>query len=655
MWFINGDGSISHAIPAYRIAFIPLLSAFVTYFLSTFFVFLYRTLVLHDQALLERSLFLISCHMVCVLVFTCNAMIHGIAANYPCFLDVWLTMFFYNTWAFAYLLYMIRYYVIARTHKSISEQIRINPVTPDNMVEYLSYMRQTAHQMFWDVTPRRGGSSNERQSKANRASTLSSIASHSVATSSDAYTNPRIPPQPGDSSSQRTLETTRSSSRRALWAKRVLSNRFYAVAMGLYSLFLVGVLALMTSLYSHLSLKHVHYNCFGGVVFVPLLAFSGIFNLIICPMYTFLIWNYEDAYGIQKTMTFSFVTGIFAWIATLVWRLNPRWANHQISPVVVYMIQFILAHTGFVTIPVIHSIRFRKMQQQGRNDTEIMHASSFLGGASESRFADSHASKQSFLIALKNSHEHHKLEKFAEQCLCAELISFLDVYLAFKLCVYCSIVSGETNQDNCNHHCAGVDNSRSVVVPSIVITEADSTAAIPGQLEANYQAPLQQAEPLNSLSRQTSQQSKRMSRLRKHFSHALLSIRRSSSNSSQTTSITTDVTADEESITYKRAAEDLTSLDTGIVETIEHAFPQYGIAYSTPVPEELREKLVAIVKTFILPGAPWEINVSSRIIEASQEFANGGTMPCGALDDAKNEVIDLLYSNVYIRYQQLRH
>ncbi|KAJ1864914.1 hypothetical protein LPJ78_003035 [Coemansia sp. RSA 989] len=476
-----------------------------------------------------------------------------------------------------------------------------------------------------------------------------------VATSSDAYTNPRIPPQPGDSSSQRTLETTRSSSRRALWAKRVLSNRFYAVAMGLYSLFLVGVLALMTSLYSHLSLKHVHYNCFGGVVFVPLLAFSGIFNLIICPMYTFLIWNYEDAYGIQKTMTFSFVTGIFAWIATLVWRLNPRWANHQISPVVVYMIQFILAHTGFVTIPVIHSIRFRKMQQQGRNDTEIMHASSFLGGASESRFADSHASKQSFLIALKNSHEHHKLEKFAEQCLCAELISFLDVYLAFKLCVYCSIVSGETNQDNCNHHCAGVDNSRSVVVPSIVITEADSTAAIPGQLEANYQAPLQQAEPLNSLSRQTSQQSKRMSRLRKHFSHALLSIRRSSSNSSQTTSITTDVTADEESITYKRAAEDLTSLDTGIVETIEHAFPQYGIAYSTPVPEELREKLVAIVKTFILPGAPWEINVSSRIIEASQEFANGGTMPCGALDDAKNEVIDLLYSNVYIRYQQLRH
>ncbi|KAJ2448407.1 hypothetical protein EV183_005456 [Coemansia sp. RSA 2336] len=144
-----------------------------------------------------------------------------------------------------------------------------------------------------------------------------------------------------------------------------------------------------------------------------------------------------------------------------------------------------------------------------------------------------------------------------------------------------------------------------------------------------------------------------MTRLRKHFSQALLSIHRSSSNYSQHTSTDTTATTDEESIAYRRAAEDLTSLDTGIIETIAHAFPQYGITYSTPVPEELREKLVAIVKTFILPRAPWEINLSSRIVETSKEFVNGGPMPCGTLDDAKNEVIDLLYSNVYIRYQQL--
>ncbi|KAJ2721433.1 hypothetical protein H4S00_002975, partial [Coemansia sp. D1744] len=95
---------------------------------------------------------------------------------------------------------------------------------------------------------------------------------------------------------------------------------------------------------------------------------------------------------------------------------------------------------------------------------------------------------------------------------------------------------------------------------------------------------------------------------------------------------------------------DLTSIDTGIVETIEHEFPQYGASYATPVPEDLRDKLVAIVKTFILPDSPLEINLSSQIVAQSQAFVAGEPMACGVLDEIKNEVIDMLYSNVYIRY-----
>ncbi|KAJ2370667.1 hypothetical protein H4S01_000155 [Coemansia sp. RSA 2610] len=126
----------------------------------------------------------------------------------------------------------------------------------------------------------------------------------------------------------------------------------------------------------------------------------------------------------------------------------------------------------------------------------------------------------------------------------------------------------------------------------------------------------------------------------------------SSSRSSRQHESLANGASTETSSIYVHVAADLVSLDVGIVETIGHAFPQYGASYSTPVPDSLRDKVNAVVNTFILPGSPWEINLSSRLVEQSQEFVGGSPMPCGLLDEIKNEVVDLLYSNVYIRYRQ---
>ncbi|KAJ2162932.1 hypothetical protein GGF46_000315 [Coemansia sp. RSA 552] len=96
------------------------------------------------------------------------------------------------------------------------------------------------------------------------------------------------------------------------------------------------------------------------------------------------------------------------------------------------------------------------------------------------------------------------------------------------------------------------------------------------------------------------------------------------------------------------------NLDTGIVEIIGHAFPGYGSGYTTPVPEAVRARLEAVARTFILPRAPWEINASGGIVASMQRFVGGERIACGVLDEAKNEVVDLLYANVYIRYCQTR-
>ncbi|KAJ2329113.1 hypothetical protein IWW51_000797 [Coemansia sp. RSA 2702] len=444
--------------------------------------------------------------------------------------------------------------------------------------------------------------------------------------------------------------------RRSIWARRIISTPCNFAAVSLFALVLIGALILMTALYPRLSLKHVHYNCFKGFEFLPAIIASGIFNIIIGPAYTILIWRFKDAYGIQRSMTTTFAIGIIAWAFTLAWRLNDRWTNHHISATLVYESQLLFAHTRFIVIPTIKSIRFHRLQKRAHHDTQRIHEDSFLGDVGSDRLAAAQTSKQSFMVALQNAHEHQKIERFAETCLCAELMSFLDVYLALKSCIYHEVLSSATAADFGNPPRRRPTPTRSAVVPSVVITEPEQIAPIPNShlpaITANeVLTPTYSSRTSQAASQNPSQN--RISRLLERVNMALPIFNQvSSSRSSRQHESLANGASTETSSIYVHVAADLVSLDVGIVETIGHAFPQYGASYSTPVPDSLRDKVNAVVNTFILPGSPWEINLSSRLVEQSQEFVGGSPMPCGLLDEIKNEVVDLLYSNVYIRYRQ---
>ncbi|KAJ2124546.1 hypothetical protein IW147_001715 [Coemansia sp. RSA 720] len=135
-------------------------------------------------------------------------------------------------------------------------------------------------------------------------------------------------------------------------------------------------------------------------------------------------------------MMATFAIGVLSWTAAFVWRVNTNWVNHHISATIVYVFQLLFVHTCFTVIPVVKSIRFQQLQKRGQRDTQQMHDDSFLANVGSNRLAAAQTSKQSFLVALQNTNEHQKLERFAKACMCAELMSFLDIYLAFKSCIY---------------------------------------------------------------------------------------------------------------------------------------------------------------------------------------------------------------------------
>ncbi|KAJ2895000.1 hypothetical protein IWW38_002417, partial [Coemansia aciculifera] len=137
----------------YTAVFAALFGAYLAYIIITYSAFIYRALYLRDKSLLERSVFLLTAYTISGTILVTNVMVRGFLANYPCFVDIGLLTFGYIMWATTIILYMARYYVIVRLHKSIENQARVNPVTPDNLVEYMMRLRLATHRVFWQNIP----------------------------------------------------------------------------------------------------------------------------------------------------------------------------------------------------------------------------------------------------------------------------------------------------------------------------------------------------------------------------------------------------------------------------------------------------------------------------------------------------------------------
>ncbi|KAJ2484255.1 hypothetical protein IWW37_006176, partial [Coemansia sp. RSA 2050] len=186
---------------------------------------------------------------------------------------------------------------------------------------------------------------------------------------------------------------------------------------------------------------------------------TGTFNVIIQPAYMVIIWNYHDAYGIRNLMCFSCAMGVVCWAGILTWHLNRNWSSIFISSYVGYIFQMVFVYTCHTVIPLINSIRFsysqrarhqqrRRWQEQRRQEQrrQERQMSSSLGPDAEHGSAQhdpgdlfqaaNDSVKQEFLDDMRNADKHGEVKRFAALCFCTELVSFLDVFQAFKNCVY---------------------------------------------------------------------------------------------------------------------------------------------------------------------------------------------------------------------------
>ncbi|KAJ2583521.1 hypothetical protein GGH95_000953 [Coemansia sp. RSA 1836] len=661
-----GNPSEKHV--AYPIVFWQLLSLYSLYVVSTFALYLYYALRVRDYALLQRSPYLLALQTIFGLMYCINALLRGALGLYPCFVQLWLLYIGYVCWTVTVIIAMLRYYVLARSHSEMGAKLRQIPVTPENLEGHLTALLAACGTDPWQYemeqrqstrAPRPRSTSNSSQRSllmiesdtesrkdtrspsaprtARQApavvSTAQPLASELVTRDAPfaAETFPS-PPQtarlPTNEQSQQQcaqpitnrayslsnppeVRPSRSRGRRLsapgtkteVWRRRLSSNRFISYTIVCTMLAMVILLLLMNIFSPQMSLRPVYYNCFKGWEYTVLAILAGVFNTIICPAFVIMTWTYKDGYGIRRSLSVGSVTGLLLWVGSLVWRLIKHVSRVRASPSLFYVLQILLVYSITVVSPLYvawQNANRQKTQGQSAN-VASRRGWSWSVGITERKYD---LSKQSFMAAMQDAEEHDSIEQFAGRCFCAELVSFLDVYLALKMNIYKDI------------------RQHGPSLPSAAPADSDTPARAGSDLVMRA--------PASSTP---------------HTVHFLDTEGLASGQPAHGSGSQANLAA--------ALSDNLASLSSSITATMTRAFPEYDISDDTLISERLRDVLKTIVRTFMLPESPLAINVPHAIVSSFRAYLLGSPATFGMVERVKEEVINLLYSNVYIRYRQV--
>ncbi|KAJ1750331.1 hypothetical protein LPJ79_002970 [Coemansia sp. RSA 1821] len=326
----------SHQV--YKIVFWTIFGVYTAYTGVTFSLYLYYVLRRQDKALKERSVYLTSLQTFFGYVFGINAIFHSAILDYPCYVDVWLIYGAYVPWMTTLALSMARYYTRKRTNIIFVNKTQQTPIDPSELDSYLT--RLTA--LCMESTTDFGEAMYFQQRRPHsidvsvRASEQSSEQVREVALFPDIS-----PPseehthQSGkkrhSSSSDENQQLSIQDFRFVVWQRRLSSSMFITWVIGASFVVQFVLMVFFTIFSRKMSLSKHYHNCVRGWVFIPITVVSGLFNGLVYPVYIFVVWPFQDGYGIRTSLVVGSALSVGFWAAAITWRLVKHDADIFIS------------------------------------------------------------------------------------------------------------------------------------------------------------------------------------------------------------------------------------------------------------------------------------------------------------------------------------
>ncbi|KAJ2725639.1 hypothetical protein GGI07_001139 [Coemansia sp. Benny D115] len=328
--------------------------------------------------------------------------------------------------------------------------------------------------------------------------------------------------------------------------------------------------------------------------FLPITAVVVLYFFIIFPIILWRVWRQNDAYGIRNDLIICDTVGILCMVITIVW-VNVLKETQQIWPGMSYIwVYAFFIHITSVLIPLVRAMQhIRNSDEQDKQqeplDVSMMTQSTLAYSIGQGRRAG-------FNAMLEDPIEYQSFRAFAVSCFCSELTGFIEEYQALK---------------------------------ARTVFHFKSSAKDSGLSKMKTNANSQR----NASSREDNRK-ETLSQLR--LSQCMID------------------EAFEMEASAKKAG--VTSIHTSIRDAVlkvcakDKHFQKTAAGEELQFPQAVIHKITAIFYEYVDPNSYASVNATPLVARQIADGVNSNYYPLTMLDDLKNEVLFMLYTDVYSRY-----
>ncbi|KAJ1960320.1 hypothetical protein GGI12_003865 [Dipsacomyces acuminosporus] len=338
--------------------------------------------------------------------------------------------------------------------------------------------------------------------------------------------------------------------------------------------------------------------------FVPMYAIACAFLAIICPVLLFITWGLKEAYGIRKDLIICVTSGIVGSILMIIWEFKfPQFDDIWSDLFFVWDYAFLI-HIFSVVVPLWHATRhMRKLDHHLRSESPGSTSTVTLM-KSEDAVSSEPALPTRVVRFEEKVIKHKEYGKFRQA-----FVHVLDdpaLYAQFRD-FSCACF--------CSELISFIDEYQTLKVLTLIALGQHEYSAEP--VYRAYNTPLMQS-PMS----------------------AMFVVPEDGNHSDSIADLPRNV----------NLSKLHNSVTVGILEAAKEIYPDRGFNHATMFPPALMDTLVMIFSTYINSSSPTAVNVPQIMIRRIQEKLNKNQLYLTILDDVKDEVLYMLYLNVFTRF-----
>ncbi|KAJ1984727.1 hypothetical protein H4R34_000489 [Dimargaris verticillata] len=196
--------------------------------------------------------------------------------------------------------------------------------------------------------------------------------------------------------------------------------------VGLVLLLYVLLVQVMTDRFS---LSPLAIRCRFGWEYYVTFAFIGLHVLVAYPIIAYHLWPLNDPYGLcRDLLVFSLLVTLGS-IMFIIWVALPIGLSDHFSSLMWIYLAVIAVHTSTVTQVVYKTLRQRRRTQ---------------GMTTEAKEFAVHGLDREFVATVDNPAKLETLKRWASECLCVDLVLFLEEYQSLKSFLHAAFPVDET-------------------------------------------------------------------------------------------------------------------------------------------------------------------------------------------------------------------